>query len=78
MSDERTKKHLYTIGLDFGTLSGRALLVDVGDGSVLGESVMDYAHGVMMDKLPSGAPKRSAIGNRSNEGRYISRDRGFI
>ena len=56
MSDERTKKHLYTIGLDFGTLSGRALLVDVGDGSVLGESVMDYAHGVMMDRLPSGEP----------------------
>ena len=45
---------MYTIGLDFGTLSGRALLVDTRDGSEIAESVADYPHGVMDWQLPSG------------------------
>ncbi|MBQ4353941.1 MAG: ribulokinase [Clostridia bacterium] len=49
----------YTIGLDFGTLSGRALLVRVSDGREMGSAVMDYAHGVMDDELitPCGSQK---------------------
>ena len=39
------------IGVDFGTLSGRALVVRVEDGAELGSAVHDYAHGVMDDKL---------------------------
>ena len=35
----------YTIGLDFGTNSVRALVVDVRDGRELGEGVSEYAHG---------------------------------
>src|SRR6185437_168439 len=35
----------YTIGLDFGTNSVRALVVDVRDGRELGEGVSDYEHG---------------------------------
>ena len=45
---------MYTIGLDFGTLSGRAVLVNTRDGSEIAESVFDYPHAVMDERLPSG------------------------
>ncbi|HEV3486582.1 MAG TPA: hypothetical protein VG106_14320, partial [Vicinamibacterales bacterium] len=35
----------YTIGIDFGTNSARAIVVDVADGRVLGTSVFDYPSG---------------------------------
>lgn len=44
----------YTIGIDFGTLSGRCVLVDCVNGQELAEAVSVYAHGVMDEKLPSG------------------------
>src|SRR4051812_9192369 len=45
------------IGIDFGTLSGRALVVRVADGEELGSAVHSYAHGVIDEELPStGAP----------------------
>jgi L-ribulokinase len=36
-----------TVGVDFGTLSGRAVVVRVADGAELGSAVHDYPHGVM-------------------------------
>ncbi|MDD7384671.1 MAG: ribulokinase [Actinomycetaceae bacterium] len=44
----------YVIGIDFGTLSGRAVVVDTEDGSIKGEAVHDYAHGVMDRQLTAG------------------------
>jgi L-ribulokinase len=42
----------YVVGVDFGTLSGRALVVRVSDGAELGTATHDYAHGVVEDALP--------------------------
>ena len=39
------------VGIDFGTLSGRALVVRVRDGAELGTAVHDYRHGVMDSRL---------------------------
>ncbi len=44
----------YVIGLDFGTLSGRAVLLDLRTGEEVAESLYDYPHGVMDEKLPTG------------------------
>ncbi|MEV6152309.1 ribulokinase [Nonomuraea sp. NPDC052129] len=42
----------YVIGVDFGTLSGRAVVVRVGDGAEVGTAVHEYAHRVIEDRLP--------------------------
>ena len=47
---------LYTLGLDFGTLSVRALLVDTRDGRAVAEATASYPHGVMDSALPDGTP----------------------
>jgi len=43
---------MYTIGIDFGTESGRALLVDVRDGREVATAVHPYANGVIDEHLP--------------------------
>src|SRR5215212_6699858 len=40
------------LGLDFGTESVRALVVDVADGAELGAAVAPYPHGVIETLLP--------------------------
>ncbi|MGD2157074.1 MAG: ribulokinase [Anaerolineales bacterium] len=42
----------YTIGIDFGTQSGRAVLVDVANGEEVATAVHAYANGVIDEKLP--------------------------
>ena len=44
----------YVLGMDFGTLSARAVVVEAVSGEVISESVSEYAHGVMCDTLPDG------------------------
>jgi L-ribulokinase len=43
----------YTVGIDFGTESGRAVLVRVADGRELATAVYSYANGVIDEYLPS-------------------------
>lgn len=44
----------YVIGVDFGTLSGRALLVRVSNGEEIAFAVHEYKHAVMDATLPGG------------------------
>lgn len=43
----------YVVGVDYGTLSGRALVVRVSDGTELGSAVHSYRHAVLERSLPS-------------------------
>jgi L-ribulokinase len=42
----------YAVGVDFGTESGRAVLVDVADGREVATAVYEYANGVIDERLP--------------------------
>ena len=44
--------HKYALGLDFGTESGRAVLVDVASGREVATAVHAYEHGVIDEVLP--------------------------
>ena len=44
----------YAVGIDFGTLSGRAVVVRVSDGAEVGSAVHEYAHGVLDTHLAVG------------------------
>src|SRR3990172_8683688 len=45
-------KRKYAIGVDFGTESGRAVLVDAANGKELATAVYKYSHGVIDETLP--------------------------
>ncbi|MSU04968.1 MAG: ribulokinase [Pedosphaera sp.] len=45
------RKSTYVIGVDFGTLSARAVLVSVANGEVCASAVEAYPHGVMEERL---------------------------
>lgn len=47
----------YVIGVDYGTLSGRAVVVRVSDGEELGSAVFEYPHGVMDTTLAATGEK---------------------
>lgn len=47
----------YTIGVDYGTESGRAVLVDLSDGSEIADHVTVYDHGVIDEELPESRVK---------------------
>ena len=42
------------IGVDYGTLSGRAVVIRVSDGQELGSATHDYPHAVLDSALPTG------------------------
>ncbi len=44
----------YALGVDFGTLSCRAVIADTENGEIVASCVSEYAHGVMDEALPCG------------------------
>lgn len=46
----------FTIGVDFGTQSVRAIVVRCSDGTTISESTFAYPHGVLDRSLPDGTP----------------------
>jgi L-ribulokinase len=52
MEEMEMKDHKYAIGLDFGTESGRAVLVDVTNGREVANAVHAYGDGVIDEVLP--------------------------
>ena len=51
----------FVIGVDYGTLSGRAVVVRVRDGKELGSGVFAYPHAVVTDELPADAAGDAGI-----------------
>lgn len=43
----------YALGIDFGTLSGRCVIVSLDDGNILADVAMNYPNGVVSDRLPT-------------------------
>ena len=59
----------YSIGMDFGTLSARAILVDIKNGTEEAISVVGYQDAVIDDVLPESGqklPKGYALQNPHN------------
>jgi L-ribulokinase len=59
------------VGVDFGTLSGRAVVVRVADGSELGSATHDYPHGVLDQALPGDGPRLGADWALQVAGDYV-------
>ena len=53
---ERTGGTPVVVGVDYGTLSGRAVVVRVADGAELGAATLAYPHAVLDRALPDGTP----------------------
>ncbi len=53
MSVSANNGERYVVGIDFGTLSGRALVVRVSDGAEVGTAVHEYRNGVIDRDLPA-------------------------
>ncbi len=56
----------YSLGIDFGTLSGRAALIDLETGEEAASDVLEYGHGVMSEILCDGKtmlPPKTALQN---------------
>lgn len=51
------KEKKYSIGIDFGSLSGRTVVVDVETGDEIGSCEHAYSHAVMSESLPNGTTK---------------------
>ncbi|WP_299090901.1 hypothetical protein [uncultured Metabacillus sp.] len=56
-----TKSH-YSIGIDYGSESGRVLIINIKTGEIKGMHVIPYKHGVITESLPDN-PRRIPIGS---------------
>ncbi|HHV98777.1 MAG TPA: ribulokinase [Clostridiaceae bacterium] len=61
----------YSIGVDFGTQSGRAVLVEVDTGREVASAVKEYTHGVMDEFLCDGVTKLEPDWALEHPGDYL-------
>ncbi|MBN2883126.1 MAG: ribulokinase [Clostridia bacterium] len=61
----------YAVGVDYGTQSGRAVVVDCSTGDILAQSVLEYSHGVMDEFLPDGVTRLAPDWALQYPGDYI-------
>lgn len=61
----------YVVGVDYGTLSGRAVVVRVRDGAELGSAVQAYPHAVLTRTLPDGVTPLGADWALQVPGDYV-------
>jgi L-ribulokinase len=61
----------YAIGVDYGTQSGRAVLVDLYDGTEIAEHVTPYPHNVIDEALPESGIKLEIDWALQHPGDYI-------
>ncbi len=50
-------KDKYVVGIDYGTESGRAVVVRVRDGKLMASALVPYPDGVIDERIPRGGPK---------------------
>ena len=62
----------YALGIDFGTLSARAILLDVDSGTEQAEAVSEYADGVIERNLPNSNIKLENKWALQNPNDYIT------
>src|SRR4051812_36378657 len=55
--EERRGSGAFVVGVDFGTLSGRAVVVDAADGTEVAAAVSVYPHAVIEERLPATGEK---------------------
>ena len=46
----------YSIGVDFGSLSARSVVLDLETGEIVAQAVSPYLHGILTEQLPDGTP----------------------
>ena len=51
------RKDTFAVGIDYGTESGRAVVVRVNNGEIVGQSIVPYPDGVIDERLPGGRTK---------------------
>ena len=61
----------YSLGIDFGTLSARAMLVNIENGEEVAVAEKEYSHGVITDVLPNGKTKLGTDWALQHPGDYI-------
>jgi L-ribulokinase len=68
----------YVVGVDFGTLSARAVVVDADDGRELGSAVADYEHGVMDRTLAHGGAELPPLWALQDPADYVTALRATV
>lgn len=59
------------LGIDFGTLSARAVLIDTATGQELGSAAADYKHGVIDQSLPGSRARLKPLSALQHPGDYL-------